>query len=219
MPFDEETKGPVPGKGTPKQKGGQPLAEVTYTVRDAREDDLLPLLDIYNDAVITSTATFDLEPQTPEQRRKWFDEHGREYPLIIIEVEGRAVGYATLSPFRDKPAYSRSVESSVYIHRDYRGAGLGTAAMRAAIERAEELNYHTIVAAIVPPNEASVRLHRKLGFKHVGLFAEVGFKFGRWRDVDFFQLHLTRWPSEDRATPSQATNFCDGRRVHPPRNP
>jgi phosphinothricin acetyltransferase len=178
---------------TPRTRG-RASAAPRLSIRDGREGDLQALLEIYNDAIASSAATFDLEPKTLEQRRKWFEEHKREHPLIVVEADGRVVGYATLSPFRDKPGYSRSVESSVYIHRDYRGNGVGTAAVRATIERALELNYHTIIAAIVPPNEASFRLFRRLGFRHVGLFREVGFKFGRWQDVDFFQLHLTGKP-------------------------
>jgi L-amino acid N-acyltransferase len=195
---------PQSGKEPPTvapRRRGRASAIPGLSIREGREDDLEALLEIYNDAVVSSPATFDLEPKTLEQRRKWFEEHKREHPLIVVEAEGQVVGYATLSPFRDKPGYSRSVESSVYIHRDYRGRGVGTAAVRATIERAVELNYHTIIAGIVPPNEASFRLFRRLGFRHVGLFREVGFKFGRWQDVDFFQLHLKGEPMQSDGRP------------------
>jgi len=169
--------------------------ESGVSVRDARMSDLPALLDIYNDAVLTLAATFDLQPQSLEQRAKWFNEHTPEHPIIVLEADGKVVAYASLSQFRDKPGYYRSAESSVYVHKDFRGRRLGTKAMEAIIARAGELDYHMIIAAIVPPNEPSVRLHRKLGFEYVGKFSEVGHKFGTWQDVDFYQLRLDGYPA------------------------
>lgn len=160
------------------------------TVRDGREEDLPALLAIYNDAVLNSSATFDLAPLTLEQRRGWFDSHRGPCPLVVVEKQGEAVGYATLSRFREKPGYSRTAESSVYVHPGHRGEGVGSAAMREVIGRARELGYHTVVAGIVPPNEPCVRLHTRLGFQHIGDFLQVGFKFGRWLDVGWYQLFL-----------------------------
>ena len=159
-------------------------------VRDARKSDLPVLLEIYNDAVLTSPATFDLVPQTLAQRRRWFSDHGQSYPLIVAESQGRVLGYASLSEFRDKPGYSKSAEDSVYVHKDFQGKGVGKALIKEILARAVNLGYHTIIAAIVPPNEASVRLHEGLGFVYVGNFKEVGFKFSRWQDVAFYQLFL-----------------------------
>ncbi len=159
-------------------------------MRDARKGDLPALLEIYNQAVLTSPATFDLGPQTLAQRRKWFAEHGKSHPLVVAEARGKVLGYASLSRFRDKPGYSRSAEDSVYVHRDFQGKGVGKALMKEILERAVDLGYHTVVAGIVPPNEASVRLHEGLGFVYVGNFKEVGFKFSRWQDVAFYQLFL-----------------------------
>ena len=159
-------------------------------VRDARRADLPALLEIYNDAVLTSPATFDLERLTLAQRRKWFSEHGRLHPLVVAESNQGVVGYASLSPFRDKPGYSRSAEDSVYVHRDFQGKGVGTLLMQEILARAARLGYHTVIAGIVPPNEASVRLHEGLGFAYVGKFREVGYKFSRWQDVAFYQLFL-----------------------------
>ncbi|MDG6986063.1 MAG: N-acetyltransferase [Nitrososphaerota archaeon] len=163
---------------------------MTYVTRPGEEKDIQSLLEIYNDAVENSTSTFDLEPQTTDQRSAWFKEHTGEHPLVVVEDDGLVVGYATLSAFRDKPAYSKTAESSVYVRNSHRGKGIGRAAMDAIISKARELGFHTMVAGIVPPNEASVRLHMGLGFEHVADFREVGFKFGRWLDVRFYQLAL-----------------------------
>jgi L-amino acid N-acyltransferase YncA len=160
------------------------------SVRAARQSDLESLLEIYNDAVLTSPATFDLVPQTLARRKKWLSEHGRLHPLIVAESGGLVVGYASLSQFRDKPGYSMSAEDSVYVRRDFRGQGVGTLLLKKILARATHLGYHTIIAGIVPPNESSVRLHKRLGFEFVGNFREVGFKFSRWQDVAFYQLFL-----------------------------
>lgn len=159
-------------------------------VRDARRSDLPSILEIYNDAVTNLAATFDIIPQTLAQRETWFSGHGKAHPLIVAERGERVVGYASLSKFRDKPAYSRSSEDSVYVHPDFRGMGIGTLLMKEIIARAVQLGYHTVIAGIVPPNQASVRLHNRFGFKRVGTFKEVGFKFSRWHDVTFYQLFL-----------------------------
>jgi L-amino acid N-acyltransferase len=170
-------------------------------VRDARKGDLPALLEIYNQAVLTSPATFDLEPQTLAQRSRWFSEHSRPYPLIVAEAQGRVLGYASLSEFRDKPGYSKSAEDSVYVHRDFQGKEVGKALMKEILARALDLGYHTIIAAIVPPNEASVRLHEGFGFAYVGNFKEVGFKFSRWQDVAFYQLFLPSSPTRPGVRP------------------
>jgi L-amino acid N-acyltransferase len=159
-------------------------------VRDARRSDLPALLDIYNDAVLTSSATFDLQPLTLGQRTKWLSGHGRMHPLVVAESNGQVVGYASLSPFREKPGYSKSAEDSIYVRKDFQGRGVGTSLMKEILARAARLGYHTIIAGIVPPNEASVRLHERFGFAYVGNFSEVGFKFSRWQDVAFYQLFL-----------------------------
>jgi L-amino acid N-acyltransferase len=159
-------------------------------VRKGMRGDVPALTRIYNEQVINSAATFDLRPHTLSQRLKWFEGHGRNYPLVVVEVHGKVAGFATLSKFRDKAGYLKTVESSVYVGKEYRKQGAGTLAMKSIIRDAMRLRYHTMVAGIVPPNEASARLHRKLGFRLVGRFAEVGQKFGRWQDVDFYQLLL-----------------------------
>jgi len=159
-------------------------------IRGARKSDLPELLEIYNHEVRASPATFDLEPQTLARRKEWFAAHRRMHPLVVAERHGRIIGYASLSGFRDKPGYSKTGEDSVYVRRGFQGKGVGTLLLKEILARATELGYHTVVAGVVPPNEASVRLHEGLGFGYVGNFKEVGFKFSRWQDVAFYQAFL-----------------------------
>jgi L-amino acid N-acyltransferase YncA len=135
-------------------------ADAETAVREVRRrSDLPALLDIYNHVVKTSHATFELVTQTLLQRKKWLWEHRGRYPIIIAETRGRVVGYAIISKFRERPAYSKTGESSVYVHPDFQGKGVGTLLMKETVARARELGYHTIIAGIALPNEASVRLH------------------------------------------------------------
>ncbi|MFE8702691.1 GNAT family N-acetyltransferase [Cytobacillus sp. FJAT-54145] len=159
-------------------------------IRDALVTDLPILLDIYNEAIRTTTATFDLKEETLENRETWFRKYGEKYPLIVAEDNGSVVGYACLNPFRDKPAYSRTTELSVYIFAHHHGAGIGSALMKEIINRAQILGYHTVIGGITTGNDRSVKLHEKFGFKHIGTFKEVGYKFDEWQDVEFYQLML-----------------------------
>jgi L-amino acid N-acyltransferase len=159
-------------------------------VRVATYDDLPRLLDIYNNAVITSTSTFDLRAQTLTERQTWFAKFDKRHPLLVAEHHQKVVGYSCLSSFRDKPAYAATCESSVYVDAIYRGQGIATHLMKHVLEEAGALEYHCVIAGIVRGNEASARLHRRLGFEYIGCFREVGFKFGEWQDVDFYQCVL-----------------------------
>ena len=158
------------------------------TVRAGRVGDVPVLAEIYNEAVVNSAATFDLAPRSFEDMARWFEEHDDEHPLVVGVLKGRVAGYATLSRFRDKAGYSRTAESSVYVHKDYRGRGVGTATLGEAVRQARRLGFHAVVAGIVTPNPASVALHTKLGYRRVGKFLEVGRKLGRWQDVEFYQI-------------------------------
>ncbi|MGE5545126.1 MAG: N-acetyltransferase family protein [Bacillota bacterium] len=157
-------------------------------IRDAVASDLPSLLNIYNYAVKNLAASFDIEEKTLAERETWFNEHQGKYPLIVAELNDEVVGYCSLSMFRDKAAYSRSAELSIYIQPGHWGEGIGTALMQEMLIRAKKLGYHVIVAGITGDNEVSIKLHKKMGFEFVGCFKEVGFKFGKWHDVHFYQL-------------------------------
>lgn len=150
------------------------------------------ILDILNEAIVNSTALYDYQPRPPESMAGWFraKEAGR-FPVIGAEDEtGKLLGFATYGTFRHWPAYKYTVEHSVYVHKDHRGEGVGSALMERLISLAEKQDYHVIVGGIDQSNSASVDLHKKLGFEHAGTVRHAGFKFGRWLDLAFYQLVL-----------------------------
>ncbi|SFI89626.1 GNAT family N-acetyltransferase [Thermoflavimicrobium dichotomicum] len=159
-------------------------------LRDTHETDLQAIIDIYNHAVIHTTATFDLEPQTLEQRKQWFVKNEGRYPFIVAELEGKVVGFSSLSQFRSKPAYNSTAELSIYVDPECKGQGIGKQLMQEIIERAKQKKFHAIVSSIADGNVVSMKLHEKFGFQRVGSFREIGFKFDRWIDVHFYQLIL-----------------------------
>ncbi|WP_227396389.1 GNAT family N-acetyltransferase [Jeotgalibacillus aurantiacus] len=159
-------------------------------VRKAEEKDIHEMTAIYNQAVADTVATFDLKPHTLEQRKEWFSRYQDRYPLIVAEKDGRVAGYCSLSPFRDKEAYMDTVELSIYISPEFQGAGIGKKLMQAILGEAKNRQFHVVIGGITGGNEASVRLHERFGFEFVGNFKQVGFKFGEWQDVHFYQLIL-----------------------------
>lgn len=163
-----------------------------FEIRKARWEDLPSILAIYNEAVLTSAATFDLEPQTLEQRSAWFAHYDDKHPVTVAEEDGQVIGYCSLSVFRPKPAYRNTVESSIYIDANCRGRGVGEALMRDMLARAERFGYHAVIAGITAGNKASIKLHERLGFQQAGYLKEVGFKFGMWHDICYYHLLLPR---------------------------
>jgi phosphinothricin acetyltransferase len=163
-------------------------------VRPGAEEDLTALTGIYNHYVCETPYTFDTEPFTPEERRPWlagYSPRGPHRLLVAVEPDsGTVLGYATSSRFRPKPAYLSSVECTVYLAPDATGRGVGGRLYEALFSALAEEDVHRAYAAIVPPNEPSERLHRRFGFEPVGLFREVGWKFGAFWDVAWFEKAL-----------------------------
>lgn len=158
-------------------------------VRAATAADLPALTDIYNYYVVHTPITFDVHPYEPGQRRPWFDDHapvGR-HRLFVAEEAEAVVGYASTSRWRPKPAYDTTVESSVYVRHDAVGRGIGRLLYSALFDAIANEDVHAIVAGVALPNDASVALHERVGFVRVGVFREVGRKFGRFWDVAWFQ--------------------------------
>ena len=161
-------------------------------------DDADALMAIYNPEVVETTVTFDLVPRSREEQVVWIDEHRGTHPaLVAINEEDdlgesgargeKILGFAVVSPFRNRPAYSTTVENSVYVHRGARGRGVGEFLLRALMDQAAEMGFHSLIARIVGENSGSIRLHEKCGFTLVGTELEVGRKHGRWLDVVEYQ--------------------------------
>lgn len=162
-------------------------------VRPATEQDLPGILEIYNDAVLTTTASYDYEPRTLEHRRQWFAERQRDgYAVFVaVDTDGRIVGWSALNPYHARVGYRFTAENSVYVAADQRGRGIGRQLLGPLIDAARARGLRAIIAAIDSANEASVRLHAAFGFEHVGHFKQVGYKFDRWLDVIYMECLLT----------------------------
>lgn len=160
-------------------------------LRSARPEDLPEIDAIYNHYVKTSTCTFQLEPGTLVERRAWFDEHDAAHPILVAVEQGppetAVVGWASLSRYHARGAYAKTVELGVYVRHDRRGAGIGRALVGAILERARGLGHHVVVGSVCAEQDASMALHRALGFREAGRLREVGLKFGRWLDVVYFE--------------------------------
>jgi len=161
-------------------------------VRKAVETDIPGILEIYNDAILHTTALYTYEPYTLPMMQQWFrDKSDKRLPVYIADVGRRVAGFASYGPFRPWPAYKYTVEHSIYIHPEFRGQGLSKQLLRTIIDDATSCELHTIVAGIDSQNSISIRLHRQFGFSEAGLISQVGYKFGRWLDLQFMQLFLT----------------------------
>ena len=160
-------------------------------IRDAGHDDLPAVLEIHNDAIRTTTAIWDEHEVDLADRRAWFDaRQSAGLPVIVAELDGDVIGFASYGPWRPKTGYRFTVENSVYVHPDHRGRGAATSLVSTVIEHARDGDVHAIVAGIEATNTPSIALHEKFGFRRVALLPEVGFKFGRWLDLAYLQLSL-----------------------------
>lgn len=153
-------------------------------------DDAEATRAIYNLEVTESTVTFDLVPRTLEQQQAYLVARSGAHAVLVAEDAGDVVGFASFSPYRDRPAYSTTVEDSVYVRRDQQGKGVGKLLLGELVALARSHGFHAMMARIVGGHDASIALHRALGFEFVGTEREVGRKFGRWLDVDVMQLLL-----------------------------
>lgn len=168
-----------------------PLGSVIgVEIRTARLEDAEAIRTIYNAEVVGSTVTFDLVERTATEQDDWMAQHSGVYALVVAEEGGEIIGFASVSPYRPRPAYSTTVEDSIYVSRAHRGQGIGRALLTELVARARMHGFHSMIARIVGDHDASIALHRSCGFELVGTEREVGRKFGRWLDVDLMQLLL-----------------------------
>ncbi|KAI0375749.1 GCN5-related N-acetyltransferase [Pilatotrama ljubarskyi] len=185
-----------------------PTHHMKLNIRDVVAEDLPAILDIYNDQILHGTATFHTVPQPLSERAEWLVRlRGESYPCIVAEVmddsdadasdghsrgSWRTVGWCNLWHYNVRPAYAGSAELSLYIHKDFRGKGIGEKLLQAMLVEAQKQGdrFHTIIAGVTTENTRTMNFWRKQGFELRGTLREVGRKFGRWLDVAYFQIFL-----------------------------
>ena len=160
------------------------------TIRRAELADAPAIADIYNEAILTTTATFDTETKSVEERAQWLQSHDERHPVLVAVVDGRVVGWASLTRWSERRAYDDTAETSFYVHSTHRRRGIGRQLKDAIIEEARRLRYHSLIARVAEGSEESIHLNERAGFVHVGTLKEVGRKFDRLLDVHIMQKML-----------------------------
>ena len=175
---------------------------MSLTVRPAAAADIPAITAIYGPAVLTGTASFEVDPPDEAEMLRRFEAiTGAGYPYFVAEVEGRIAGYAYASAYRTRPGYRFTVEDSVYIAPDAQGKGVGKALLERVVARCRDDGFRLMIAVIGDSaNFASITLHRRLGFRYCGTIHSVGYKFGRWLDSVVMELPLGEG---DRSTPAE----------------
>jgi phosphinothricin acetyltransferase len=171
---------------------GKELVSMTVHIRAATPADVARLTEIYNHYVIHTPVTFDLEPYTVERRMEWFGQFASSgrHRLLVAEGDGIVIGYGGTTRFRAKAAYDTTVETTIYTAPEAVGKGIGKKLYAALFETLAGENVHRFVGGFTLPNAGSQRLHEYFGFKNVGVFSEVGYKFGKYWDVQWTERAL-----------------------------
>lgn len=149
--------------------------------------DLGAITEIYNEAILNTVATFDTNPKTLEEQKDWFAHHGPKYPILVAQQDGLIVGWASLSMWSERCAYSDTAEISVYVNEDHQGKGIGRKLLEAIIQAGQDAGLHTVIARITEGNKVSIHIAESLGFEHIGIMKEVGQKFSKLLDVYLMQ--------------------------------
>lgn len=170
----------------PNEHGPQP----SLSIRRAELADLPAITEIYNEAILTTTATFDTEPKTVDERLDWFRSHDERHPVLVAILDGLVVGWASISKWSERQAYDDTAETSFYVKSEFRGRGIGRQLKEAIIAEARRLRFHTLIARVAEGSDASLHLNENCGFTRVGTMRQVGHKFGRLLDVHLLQKIL-----------------------------
>ena len=178
-------------------------------IRRATTADLAAITAIYNDAVVSMTATFDTQTKTIEERENWFAKHGTKYPILVAEDDNHIIGWASLSRWSDRLAYADTAEISLYVRKDQRWRGVGRRLMTAILDEGRRTSLHVVIARIVEGNDLSIYLHESAGFWQVGTMKEVGRKFGKLLDINIMQIilrdeRIATAKKEERSKPNLA---------------
>jgi len=172
-----------------------------FQLKPCTEKQLPEILDIFNEAILNSTALYDYKPRTMEIMIAWYaDKQQGNYPVIgAFDQNDSLLGFMSYGMFRVRPAYKYTVEHSVYVRSDMRGRGIGKMLLREIIKKAEEQGYHVLIGVIDASNSVSMKLHENAGFALSGIMKQIGYKFGKWLDVAFYQLILKtpEFPNEN----------------------
>lgn len=168
---------------------------MSIQIREAQTRDLVDMLGIYNEIILTTTTIYSYSPRSLAEQISWLGTRQKDgFPVLVAEAEGRILGYTSYGYFRNWPGYDNTREHSIYLHQDARGKGLGRRLLEALIEHARRNSVHVLIASVDSENEASLQFHKRLGFEEVACFKQVGYKFGRWLDLYFLQKILVDRP-------------------------
>ena len=162
----------------------------SVTIRRAELSDAASIADIYNEAILTTSATFDTEPKSIAERTEWLQAHDERHPVLVAIVDGRVIGWSSITRWSDRSAYDDTAETSIYVHSTHRGQGVGRKLKEATIDEARRLKFHTLIARIAEGSHESIHLNKSAGFIYVGTLRQVGRKFDQLLDVHIYQKLL-----------------------------
>lgn len=166
------------------------MSDTPFLIRLAEPGDAAAITGIYNEAVLTTTASFDMQPQSVEARLEWLNAHDDRHPVFVAEIDGQVAGWGSLTKWSERPAYNDTAETSFYVAAAHQGRGIGRALKAKLIDEARRLGFYTLIARMAEESFASMHLNESFGFQYIGTMKEVGLKFGRRLDVHIMQLML-----------------------------
>lgn len=171
-------------------------------VRPVIATDFDAIAALTNTYITTTAIHFSYDPVTADELRTSWLRHAATYPFLVAERDGRFAGYAKAGPWRERAAYQWTPESGIYVEHSAQGQGVGTALYSCLADALRAKGFHSVIASVTLPNDASVRLHQRLGFVKVSHVKDAGWKFNRWHDVGFWQLMLNAGPPVSPLTPT-----------------